>query len=57
MVLPFYVIPSSMVVCYGAFFFAMRAPTIKSMRDRLKEKRRQKRKAKSGGRLKTDPPD
>jgi hypothetical protein len=46
MVLPEYIIPSSMVVCYGVFFMAMRSPTIKSMRDRLKEKRR---KRKSGG--------
>jgi hypothetical protein len=37
-----------MVVCYGVFFVAMRTPTIKSMRDRLKEKRR-KCKSDTGG--------
>ena len=48
MVLPPYVIPSSMVVCYGVFFFAMKTPTIQSMRDKLRDKKR-KAKASSGG--------
>jgi len=47
-VLPPYIIPSSMVVCYGVFFVAMRTPTIKNLRDRLREKKEKKRKPKSG---------
>jgi len=52
-ILPPYVIPSSMVVCYGVFFVAMRTPTIQSMRARLQEKKamreKKKKKAKPGG--------
>jgi hypothetical protein len=44
-VLPEYIIPSSMVVSYGIFSVAMRTPTIKTLCDRLKKPRKHK----SGG--------